>query len=271
MGRRWDMTTSAATASSSHEQRRPSGSAPRALITGGSGGIGRAIGHTIVQAGGRVVLVGRDGSKLASIADQLGPQAAWRRADVADAEQVRESVHSALAELGGLDVLVAGAGYGTYFATTTPFEEAVRSWDEEVGVNLRGAFLTIQAAAPHITRPGGRIITISSIAAFTGGSSPGAMAYAAAKAGLLGLTRGVARELSGEGVTVNTIAPGYIETAFHEGRPPEAAAAAAKQIPAGRLGKPDDVAAAVRYLISPDASYVTGQVLHVNGGWWFGT
>jgi len=97
------------------------------------------------------------------------------------------------------------------------------------------------------------------------------MAYAAAKAGLVGLTRGLARELSGEGITVNAVAPGYIDTAFHAGRPPEAARAAIAQIRAGRLGQPGDVAAAVAYLASPEASYVTGQVLHINGGWWFGT
>jgi 3-oxoacyl-[acyl-carrier protein] reductase len=183
---------------------------------------------------------------------------------------VRDGVESATADLGGLDVLVAAAGFGTYFTTETPFDAAVAAWDQELGVNLRGAFLTIQAAAPHLSRPGGRIITISSIAAFNGGSGPGAMAYAAAKAGLLGLTRGLARELSGQGITANVVAPGYIETAFHTGRAPEATDAARQQIPAGRLGQPKDVAAAVNYLISPDAGYVTGQVLHVNGGWWFG-
>src|SRR5438132_1478144 len=97
------------------------------------------------------------------------------------------------------------------------------------------------------------------------------MAYAAGKAGWMSLTRGLARELAGEGITVNTVAPGYIKTAFHEGRPPEAARAAVEQIPDGRLGQPEDVAATVRYLASPEASYVTGQALHVNGGWWFGT
>lgn len=243
----------------------------RALITGGSGGIGRAIAARLLEMGGRVTLAGRDEAKLAAAAAELGSRANWQQADVASPDQVRGCVEKTVADYGGLDVLVTAAGYGTYFTTGTPFEEAVRSWDEEVGVNLRGAFLAIQAAAPYLSRPGGRIITVSSIAAFTGGSSPGAMAYAAAKAGLVGLTHGLARELSGEGITVNAVAPGYIDTAFHAGRPPQAAQAAVAQIPAGRLGQPDDVAAAVEYLASPQASYVTGQVLHANGGWWFGT
>jgi NAD(P)-dependent dehydrogenase (short-subunit alcohol dehydrogenase family) len=143
----------------------------RALITGGSGGIGRAIASSLLSEEGHVVLLGRDESKLGAAVAELGPSASWRRADVANPREVRESVEAAVAELGGLDLLVTAAGYGTYFTTETPFDEAVRSWDEEVGVNLRGAFLAIQAGASHLTRPGGRIVTVSSIAAFTGGSS----------------------------------------------------------------------------------------------------
>jgi 3-oxoacyl-[acyl-carrier protein] reductase len=246
--------------------------AQRTVITGGSSGIGRAIGVSLAERdGARVVLLGRDESKLRAACDEAGQSASWWQCDVADAEQVREVVDAAGTELGGIDLLVTAAGYGTYFTTTTPFDEAMRAWDDQLGTNLRGAFLTIQAAAPHLRRPGGRIVTISSIGAFTGGSSPGGMAYAAAKAGLIGLTRGLARELSGEGITANAVAPGYIDTPFHKGRPKEAADAAVAQIPAARLGQPKDVAAAVRFLASDEASYMTGQVVHVNGGWWFGT
>ncbi len=194
----------------------------------------------------------------------------WHSADVSDPGQIRRTVDQLATELDGLDVLVTASGFGTHFTTTTPFDDAVAAWDDELGVNLRGAFLTTQAAARHLRRPGGRIITISSIAAYTGGSSPGAAAYAAAKAGLLGLTRGLARELTPDGITANAIAPGFIETDFHGENPQAAIDAVIDQIPAGRVGQPDDVAGVAAFLASPAARYISGQVIHVNGGWWFG-
>lgn len=130
-----------------------------------------------------------------------------------------------------------------------------------------GAFLTIQAAGPYLSRPGGRVITVSSIAAYTGGSRPGAAGYAAAKAGLLGLTRGLTRELAPQGITVNAVAPGFIDTDFHGENRQQAVQAVVGQIPAGRVGQPDDVARVVGFLASPASSYITGQVIHVNGGW----
>lgn len=243
---------------------------PTALITGGSRGIGYAIAQALHAAGHRVALIARDSDRLQQAAERLGDDTIWCSADVSDPGQVHGSVEKIAAELDGLDVVVTASGFGTHFTTTTPFDEAVAAWDDELGVNLRGAFLTTQAAAAHLRRPGGRIITISSIAAYTGGSSPGTAAYAAAKAGLLGLTRGLARELTLDGITANAIAPGFIQTDFHGENPQAAIDAVIDQIPAGRVGQPDDVAGVAAFLASPAARYISGQAIHVNGGWWFG-
>jgi 3-oxoacyl-[acyl-carrier protein] reductase len=243
----------------------------RALVTGGSSGIGLAAAKALGAGGAAVALIARDPARLQVAADQIGTSAIWTSADVADPGAVKAAVDDAVQRLGGLDVVVAAAGFGMHFGTETPYDEAVSAWDREVGTNLRGAFLTIQAAAPHLSRPGGRIITISSIAAYTGGSAPGAAAYAAAKAGLLGLTRGLARELTPQGITVNAIAPGFIDSDFHGDDRQQRIDAVIDRIPAGRVGQPDDVAGAVAFLASAAAGYISGQVIHVNGGWLFGS
>ncbi len=241
------------------------------VITGGGSGIGRAIAAAFAREGARVVIVGRREARLREVAEDLGPAVGWQAADVSRREQVAEAVAAVVARFGRIDVLVNAAGFVRGITTDLPLDEAERIWDEELGTNLKGSFLMAVAAAPHLPRPGGRIINISSIAAFTGGSRPGALGYAAAKAGLHGLTYGLARELSPQGITVNAIAPGFIgETGFTGTWPEDRVRGTVEQTPVGRAGTADDVAAAALYLASPAASFVTGEVLNVNGGWLFG-
>lgn len=238
------------------------------LITGGNSGMGRAIAEAFVQRHAQVIIIGRNEETLRTTASSLGTQASWYRADVSDSKQVIEVMKSQEK----IDVLVNAAGFTGTITTDTPFEEAEQTWDAIVDANLKGSFLMSLAVAPHLSRPGGRIINISSIAAFTGGSSAGAQAYAAAKAGALGLTYSLARELGPQGITVNAIAPGFVpETRFFGGEVPEERIRnVINQTPMGRVGHPEDIAAAVLYLASPEASFVTGEVLNVNGGWLFG-
>jgi len=147
----------------------------------------------------------------------------------------------------------------------------VANWDAVRGLNLRGAFLICLYAAPLLKKPGGRVVNISSIGAFTGGSSAGGIAYAASRAGLNGLTFGHARELSRDGTAVNPIAPGFIEnTIFTSGYPPEAVRQIISGVPANRAGSVVDVVESCFFLCSDRVSYITGQVIHVNGGWLFG-
>jgi 3-oxoacyl-[acyl-carrier protein] reductase len=238
------------------------------LITGGNSGMGRAIAEAFVQRHAQVIIIGRNEETLRTTASSLGTQASWYRADVSDSKQIIEIMKSQEK----IDVLVNAAGFTGTITTDTPFEEAEQTWDAIVDANLKGSFLMSLAVAPHLSRPGGRIINISSIAAFTGGSSAGAQAYAAAKAGALGLTYSLARELGPQGITVNAIAPGFVpETRFFGGEVPEERIRnVINQTPMGRVGHPEDIAAAVLYLASPEASFVTGEVLNVNGGWLFG-
>jgi 3-oxoacyl-[acyl-carrier protein] reductase len=242
-----------------------------AIVTGGGTGMGRAIAQGFAQQGVHVVILGRREEPLRETAESLGPQVTWRRADVSQREEVAAALEEVVARFGHVDILVNAAGFVVGVSPDMPLDEAERKWDETVNTNLKGAFLMAIAVAPHLTRPGGRIINISSIAAYTGGSGGGAVDYAAAKAGVLGLTYGLARSVSAQGITVNAVAPGFIaETGFTGAWSEERIERIVSQTPVGRGGRAEDVAAAVLYLASPEASFVTGEVLHVNGGWLFG-
>ena len=243
------------------------------LITGGATGIGRATAAAFARAGADVAILGRREEALRAAAEELGPRVVWERADVSQREQVAAAVAAIVGRFGKINVLVNAAGTSATPAVKTdlPLEEAERYWDQDMNIHLKGSFLVAMAAAPHLPRPGGRIINISSIAAFTGGSRAGSVAYASAKAGLIGMTYGLARELSPQGITVNAIAPGFIaNTGFTGAWPEERVRSIVEQIPVGRGGRAEDIAAAVLYLASDEASFVTGEVLNVNGGWLFG-
>lgn len=241
------------------------------IITGGNSGMGRAMAERFVREGARVAIIGRDQNTLHTTAEALAPHVSWYQADVSQREQVQSTVASIVEQWEQVDVLVNAAGFVRGVTSDMPLEEAEREWDAVLDTNLKGSFLMTVAVAPHLVRPGGRIINISSIAAFTGGSRAGSTAYAAAKSGLLGLTYGFARELSSQGITVNAIAPGFVSnTGFTGAWSEERVRGIIEQTPAGRAGHVNDIAAAVHYLASPEASFVTGEVLNVNGGWLFG-
>ena len=255
----------------------PAGEARRrVVITGGARGIGAGLAASFAADGFAVGLIGRDQQRLAEIARTLeegspaGTPVAWRAADVGDRQRISAAVGEICAEFGGLDVLVNNAGQARWVRADTPLETAERLWDEVMTVNLKGSFLASLAAIPYLIRPGGRIVNISSVTAFLGGHG-GSIAYATSKAGLHGLTYALVRELSQDGITVNAVAPGFIEdTDFNADFPSAARTAVLDETPLGRTGSVADVVAAVRYLASPEASFVTGEILNVNGGRVFG-
>src|SRR5690606_12627553 len=175
------------------------------VVTGGGSGIGRAIAAKFAQHGDQVVIIGRTEAKLRSVADALGENVSFQVADVSQREQVEAAIAAIVQTFNRVDVLVNNAGFVQGIRADMPLADAENVWDAEIGTNLKGAFLMSVGCAPHLTRPGGSIVNISSIAAYTGGSSGGVIGYSAAKAGLHGLTVALARELSPQGITVNTV------------------------------------------------------------------
>jgi 3-oxoacyl-[acyl-carrier protein] reductase len=238
------------------------------VITGGGTGIGRGVAAAFVEDGAHVVLIGRREEPLREAAELLGPGTSWRQADVSDREQIASAIESIAVEFGTIDVLVNNAGISNRpVSTRTPLEEAERLWDEYSRVNVKGVLLTTLATVPHLARPGGRIIFISSAAVYSGGVFPGLAAYAASKAALHGLMRSFARELGPDGITVNTVAPGFIAgTEMTDQVPEDDYARLAATTLVKRVGSANDIAGVVRFLGSTEASYVTAQVVPVDGG-----
>jgi 3-oxoacyl-[acyl-carrier protein] reductase len=236
-----------------------------ALVTGASQGIGRACALKLAASGATVALAARNQEKLTELAQAIetsGGKAFAFPLDVADEDQVKTAFKTALGQLGKIDILVNNAGI-TRDQLVMRMQRA--DWDSVLNTNLTSAYLCVrQVIASMLKQRWGRIINITSIFGQMG--QAGQANYAASKAGLIGLTMAIAREVGSRHITCNAVAPGYIETAMTSGFSDEFRQNAVKAIPLGRVGAPEDVANAVAFLASEEASYITGHVLSVNGG-----
>ena len=233
-----------------------------ALVTGSTRGIGRAIATTLAGSGARVAVVGRERGRAEEAASQISPEARGFACDVSDTASVAALVEEVEKSFGSLDILVNNAGL-TRDNLLMRIKDA--DWDAVHDANLRGAFASIRAASRGMMkRRWGRIINIASVVGIIG--NKGQANYAASKAGLIGLTKSVAKELGSRNILCNAVAPGFIETDMTAAMTPDARAALSAQIPLERLGKPEDIAGTVAFLASDHAAYITGQVFVVDGG-----
>jgi 3-oxoacyl-[acyl-carrier protein] reductase len=236
-----------------------------ALVTGASQGIGRACALKLAGAGATVAVAARNQEKLNELVSEItgvGGKAAAFALDVGDEEQIRSAVKAAIAQFSKIDILVNNAGI-TRDQLVMRMKRA--DWDAVLQTNLTSAYLCIQQVIGSMLKQRwGRIINIASIFGQMG--QAGQANYAASKAGLIGLTMAIAREVGSRNITCNAVAPGFIETAMTSGLSEELKQTAVKQIPLGRVGSVEDVASAVAFLASDEASYITGHVLNVNGG-----
>ena len=235
-----------------------------ALVTGASRGIGRAIAERLAERGAKVACVATTAENVAATVEACARHSDGSRGfgvDVSATDAVTSLVKEVQTELGGLDLLVNNAGITRDQLLMRMSED---DFDRVIDVNLKGAWNFIKAASRPLMKSHGKIINIASVVGITGNA--GQANYAASKAGLIGLTKSVAKELAGRGVCVNAIAPGFIETDMTAAIDENAAEELKRSIPLGRIGAPDEIAAAVEFLAGPGGGYVTGQVLVVDGG-----
>ena len=237
-----------------------------AVVTGGSRGIGRAICLQLAEKGAKVVINYVSRSEAAeetrAQVEAIGGECLLVKFNVAETSEVQEAFKEIIAECGRIDILVCNAGITRDSLLIKMKEDA---WDEVMAVNLKGAFNCIkEGCRPMMKKRWGRIIVVTSVVGFAGNA--GQVNYSAAKAGLVGLARSSARELASRGITVNCVAPGFIDTDMTSGLPETVKEKMLAEIPLGVFGQPDDIAGAVTYLASDAARYVTGQAIHVNGG-----
>jgi 3-oxoacyl-[acyl-carrier protein] reductase len=239
-----------------------------ALVTGGSRGIGAAVAQALASAGAALAVCARNGEAAAATAAAIvaqGGQAFGAAADVSRAADAERVVAGCVERFGRLDILVNNAGITRDGLVLRMKDE---DWSDVLAVNLNGAFYCARAALRPILKQkqSGRVINVGSVVGSTG--NPGQANYVASKAGLVGLTKALSKEVASRGVTVNAVAPGFIETDMTAGLPDAAKDAYRAQIPLGRFGTAAEVAAVVAFLASDAAAYITGQVIHVNGGMW---
>ncbi|MBI3933085.1 MAG: 3-oxoacyl-[acyl-carrier-protein] reductase [Acidobacteria bacterium] len=244
-----------------------------AFVTGASQGIGRACALVLAEAGAKVAIASRNLDPLQTLSDEISKSTGAPdrvlplRLDVSQEEEIARAFEKAREHFGRVDILVNNAGV-TRDGLVLRMKR--KDWDEVLTTNLTAYFLCIQQVLPGmVRRRQGRIINISSVVAYMGNA--GQANYVASKAGILGLTRALAQEVASRNITVNAVAPGFIETAMTEKMTPEAREKLAGKIPLARLGQPVDVAYAVKFLASEEANYITGQVIHVNGGLYLGS
>lgn len=234
----------------------------RAVVTGATGGIGQSIARAYINQGAKVLLSGRNEEKLRTLQAELGANACIFPCDLAKKDAVNDLTEAASEQLGGVDILVCNAGITKDNLSMRMKDE---EWDDVIHMNLTQVFRLIRVNLRGMMKQkNGRIITVTSVVGTAG--NPGQANYCAAKAGLTGMTKALAQELAARGITANCIAPGFIATPMTEALNDAQRTSILDAIPAGKMGMPEDIAAAAVYLASDEASYVTGTTLHVNGG-----